>query len=143
MTSADHGELVVRVAVESELGCMEDADGFSFSNELGGVRYGRATTFDLLGYSAPSPTRRTTEGIEIRVPADFLTRAEYPLVVDPIILPFSINPPDLVATYPDIAYDESRQVYGVVLKIGLDGYIVDYKATKELRSKLKKKGNKN
>ena len=108
------GELVVRVAVDSELGCSEDADGFCFANELGGVRYGRATTFDQLGYAAPSPTRRTAGGIEIRVPADFLSEAEYPLTVDPIISPFSTYPPSLVATYPDIAYDETNQVYGVV-----------------------------
>ena len=42
-----------------------------------------------------------------------------------------------------ITIEKARQVYGVVLKAGPERYVVDDKATKELRSKLKKKGNKN
>ena len=108
---AEAGDLVVRIAVETELGWSDGAQGFSFSNDLGGVRYGRAVAFDRLGARSPSPARWVGEELEIRVPADFLERAEYPLTVDPVISPFSIGGPVASSHAADAAYDATHDLY--------------------------------
>ena len=56
------GELVLRIAVETELEGRELPERIEFANERGAVRYGRATTFDAGGRSVAAPTTLTAAG---------------------------------------------------------------------------------
>jgi len=109
------GDLLIRVAVSSDLDCAgEDADGFCFSNELGGVRYGRAVVIDDTGWASTSPTRLVDGTLELEVPADFLARAQYPLTVDPLVSAFTADNSSQSTANPDVAFDETNQAYAVV-----------------------------
>ncbi|MDF1837363.1 MAG: hypothetical protein P1V35_05810, partial [Planctomycetota bacterium] len=86
------GELVLDITVKTELFGSESADGgFTFSNELGEVRYGSATAIDARGQSIQLRQRLTADGIRIVVPKDFVQSAQLPLVVDPILSTHSIT----------------------------------------------------
>lgn len=97
------GELVLRVAVETELWGRETSERLEFSNEHGSVGYGRATAFDAGGASIAAPTTLTADGIEIRVPAEFVAGARFPLVIDPVITTFSVDSTTRDSRFPDVA----------------------------------------
>jgi hypothetical protein len=99
------GELVVRVSAESELAAREIDEGLRFENDLGAVRYGRATAIDASGMSVAAPTSLTSSGIEIRVPAEFVASARLPLVIDPVVSTFTVDTTQIDSFYPDVAYD--------------------------------------
>lgn len=102
------GELVVRIGAETELAPREAADELRFENELGAVRYGRATALDASGASISAPTAFTEHGIEIRVPADFVAQARMPLVIDPVISTFTVDNSTIDSVFPDAAYDSAN-----------------------------------
>jgi hypothetical protein len=115
------GDLVLRLSAESELEKRELSERsgpaaacIEFANELGAVRYGRATAVDAAGHSAPAQTTTTAEGIQIRVASEFVESASFPLTIDPIVSTFSIdtNLPD--AFLPDCTYDYTNQCWLVV-----------------------------
>ena len=121
------GEIVVRISTESELllrAAESAADqgsgqaigdaGLEFANELGAVRYSRATALDASGASAAAPTSIVDGGIEIRVPADFVAAAAMPLVIDPLFLTFSIDTSTKDDFFPDVAYDSGNDRFLVV-----------------------------
>lgn len=108
------GEIVLRIAVESELAGREDPGALVFENALGGVRYGRATALDARGQSTPASTTWTGSGIEIRVPADFVASAHLPLVIDPWVQGFSITWGSLDESLPDVAFDATTGRWIVV-----------------------------
>src|SRR5204862_6794740 len=85
------GEIVVRIATETELDGRETAGGLELANELGSVRYGRATAVDAAGSSVSLSTALTPNGIEIRVPEEFVASARFPLTIDPVISSFVID----------------------------------------------------
>ena len=99
------GDLVVRIAVQADLTPGEAPEGLEYRNDLGTVRYGRATVVDAAGKRASAPTRHAAGGIEIRVPAEFLADAALPLVVDPIVTTYPINVMGIDTYSPDVAYD--------------------------------------
>jgi hypothetical protein len=101
------GELVLRIATTSELEGGQAADGLRFTTALGGVRYGRATALDASGASTSAATSWTGSGIEIRVPAEFVAAARFPLVVDPVVSSFAVDATTLDDFLPDVAYDAS------------------------------------
>ena len=108
------GELVVRIATETELEARTAPDRLEFANERGAVRYGRATALDAAGASVGATTTLTAGKIEIRVPAEFVAAARFPLTIDPIVSTFSIdtNPPN--AFLPDCAFDATTGRWLVV-----------------------------
>lgn len=105
------GELVVQVGVESELAAVPSADSIRFSGAHGSVGYGRATVVDASGASAPAKTRLVDGNIEIRVGADFLAAARFPVTIDPVISTFPIDSSTFDDLHPDVAYDASTDHY--------------------------------
>jgi hypothetical protein len=112
-TLAGRGDLVLRLGTDTDLQRAESTDGLSFANELGGVRYGRATAIDARGASQVLETHVAADGIEIRIPGAFVDSAAFPLTIDPVISTFAIDTttPDDFA--PDVAYDATTDRYMV------------------------------
>ena len=112
-------DLVLTLDVTTELSSREPAEAgcgaaFEWGCDLGSVRYGRATVFDAQGIEAAAPTAHAPGGIEIRVPADFLARATYPLTIDPVISSFSVYAEDTIDLFPDVAFVAGADRYAVV-----------------------------
>jgi hypothetical protein len=106
------GEIVVRIAATSELARRATSEALEFSNELGTVRYGRATVIDAAGVSAPAATTLTDEGIEIRVAASFVEHAQLPLTIDPLVTTFLVNGNlSSSSMLSDVAYDATTASY--------------------------------
>jgi len=108
------GELVLRIAVEGDLAPGEQPEGLEFRSELGAVRYGRATVVDAAGRRASAPTTLAPGGIEIRVPAEFLARAAFPVTVDPLVTTFSVDATAWDTLESDVAYDATTNRMVVV-----------------------------
>jgi hypothetical protein len=83
------GDLVVDLAVVTDL-AVELTDGLLrfVHPELGEVQYGAAIAFDANGRRTDVSRHWTGEGIELRVPAEFVASATLPLTIDPVIATF-------------------------------------------------------
>jgi hypothetical protein len=99
------GELVLTIAWSSELEPSEDEQGFLYSNELGGVRYGRATALDASGRSLALSTELVGDEIVIVVPAAFVAEAQLPLVVDPVVGTFGVDLSSYDDEFSDCVHD--------------------------------------
>ena len=108
------GDLVVRVAVETELASLDTADGLRFSNELGAVGYGRALAYDAGGHETPATTEIDGSSILIRVPAEFLSAATLPVTIDPVISTFPIANTSDDEYAPDVAFSNTSGAFAVV-----------------------------
>jgi hypothetical protein len=109
------GDLVVRIATESELAATNDsAGGVRFDNELGGVRYGRATAIDANGSRLELEEELTGASLAIRVPASFVAHAALPLTIDPVVQTQAITNGPAIDLLPDIAADGINVHYAVV-----------------------------
>jgi hypothetical protein len=105
------GDLELSIAVESELAASESVARIELSGESGAVRYGKATVVDAAGRSASAPTSVAADGIRIRVPAEFLATARFPVTIDPVISTFTIDGSTADDSVPDVAYDASNDRY--------------------------------
>ncbi len=105
------GDLLVRVAVESDLQLSTAGAGFRFSGERGGVNYGAATVIDGAGRSLGLESRLEAGAISIRVPAEYLREARLPLVVDPLITTYGVSLGADSCRGGDPAYDASSGTY--------------------------------
>ena len=97
------GDVVVELAVASDLREDAAAPGLQFGNELGRVDYGSAWLVDGARRVAIE-TRWTGDAIVLTVPA--AARGDGPVVIDPILTSYtysSLSP--LAAMEPDIAFD--------------------------------------
>ena len=99
------GELVLEIAWSSELLASSNSEGFVFSNEHGGVRYGRATALDASGAMLELTSELRDQSIVIHVPADFVQRAQLPLIVDPVVSTFDVDASTFDDQYSDCVYD--------------------------------------
>ncbi len=108
------GELVLHIPIASPLESRECAEGFEFHDELGRVAYGRATAVDARGRSLSAPTTLGEDGITIRVSAEFLAAAAYPLVIDPIVSTLAIDTTSYDNYLADVAYDATYDRWLVV-----------------------------
>ena len=111
------GELVLRLAVESTLEPVAHEGRIAFQSDEGGVRYGAAVAIDAHGARVPAATEIVDGGIEIRVPAEFVAGAAFPLVIDPVITTFTV--PSLISDSmndlaPSVTWDQTYQRYCVV-----------------------------
>jgi hypothetical protein len=107
------GDLVLHIEVATELSRAEKSDGFEFVNERGGMRYSRAVAIDAAGNRSAATTTLVGDAIEIRVPAETIARATFPLTIDPTGYTFNITPPGTLDSNPDIAYDQTNEYYAV------------------------------
>lgn len=108
------GDLVLRIPIASDLVSVETDDGLEFRSDNGRVHYSRAVAVDARGHRTAAATRIENGAITIRVAADVLAAAEFPLVIDPILNAIF---PDLTQddTFSlDTAYDNFNQVWVVV-----------------------------
>ena len=105
------GALAVRVGVETDLAFAAGPDGFEFAHELGRVVYGRATVFDRAGRGLALESERVGDAIEIRVPAEFLATAEFPVTIDPVISTFAVDTTAADDWLPSLAYDVGTNRY--------------------------------
>ena len=120
-TLAVRGELVVRLALASELvGCVT-SEGLRFANELGGVDYSRASAIDSTGRRTSCATLLDGDVIELRVPAEFVAQASLPLTIDPAITGFSVATTTSYEAASDSAYDRSTDTFVVVYEFQWSG----------------------
>jgi hypothetical protein len=110
------GDLVLRLETATELSGRASDGGIAFENERGSVRYGRATAIDASGASVSAATLLTADGIEIRVPADFVSKARMPLTIDPVVSTFSVDHGLSDSYLPDVAYDPATGVFVTVFE---------------------------
>ncbi|MBK7641947.1 MAG: hypothetical protein IPJ19_02680 [Planctomycetes bacterium] len=109
------GDLVVRLAVSTDMQASVDGDSIVFSSADGSVRYSAATVVDANGVSAPASTELDGNSIALRVSAEFLATASFPVTIDPVFSTFGItwNAEPVDSFAPAIAWDESNQRYCV------------------------------
>ena len=108
-------ELVLQIAVESELSVGELPNGLRFQNDRGGLDYTQALVYDATGQERSIPIGWVQGKIELRVPADFMAQAQSPIVVDPIVRTYQIHgefQKDSVS--PDVAYDLDANEFAYV-----------------------------
>ncbi len=112
------GDLVLQLGVTTELEAGYDGGAIVYRSSDGSVRYGAATVIDAHGVRAPAGTELTAAGLQIRVPAEFLASAAFPITIDPVISTFGVawltEPVDSFA--PAIAWDESNQRYCIAFE---------------------------
>jgi hypothetical protein len=108
------GDLVLDLAVATALRGETTADGIRFTGSHDQVTYSQAIAIDADGDRIAVPTTWASGRITIRVPAEFVAQASFPLVVDPVVtaLPVANTTQDLGD--PDVAWDATGQVWGVV-----------------------------
>lgn len=99
------GDLVVELSVETDLERAEDAEGLVLRSDLGFVRYGRAVAIDARGERSDAPTTWLGDRIEIRVPAERVAAARWPLVIDPVIWTFAVDTSSDDHVLPEVACD--------------------------------------
>ncbi len=91
-TLPSRGEIVVTIALETELEARVVDEGLRFENDLGAATYGRALALDASGRTSPMEERLEQGRIQLVVPAEFVASAELPLVIDPYVstMPISV-----------------------------------------------------
>ncbi|MEM1453094.1 MAG: hypothetical protein AAF726_21970 [Planctomycetota bacterium] len=105
------GDLVVRMAIETDLRSEIAGSGFTFTHHRGGVQYGSATAIDGVGRSLSLHQELVEGAIQIRVPQEFIDPSALPLVVDPLITTFGVTNDSRDQIAMDVAYDGSTNIY--------------------------------
>lgn len=120
------GDLVVTIAIGGNAAAhgRQTADGgLCFSQGQGGVDYGALTAIAADGARCPGDVRLVPGAIEWVVPAAFVERASYPLMLDPLVgsnfqvtVPLAGAPgsPFESDVASDLAYDVSTDTYLLV-----------------------------
>lgn len=109
---AGEGDLVVRLALDTELVAQPDGDGLRFATDFGGVRFGGVTGFDADGRRVAGQVRVLAGAagaeLELSLPAAFVSAARYPILLDPEITPiFPLVLSSVECEAPDVSYDAS------------------------------------
>ena len=107
------GDLALQISVGTTLDATQSSDGLRWSNALGAVNYSRAIVVDANGNRTPVLTQQSEGAIEIRVPADVVANAAFPIVIDPVIGTFTVDNSTQDDLNPDIAFDATNKVYEV------------------------------
>ncbi|MBI5362966.1 MAG: hypothetical protein HZA53_07285 [Planctomycetes bacterium] len=116
------GEVVLELAVASELERGEDEQGLVLRGEYGAVRYSRAFVLDASREPAPIATHWSDAGIQLVVPAAIATRARGALVVDPLITTYGVSTNSGASeSQPDVAFDRVAGEQGVVFELPSSG----------------------
>ncbi|MBI5851593.1 MAG: hypothetical protein HZB39_11305, partial [Planctomycetes bacterium] len=116
------GDLVVRLALDTELVARADGDGIRFeASGLGHVTYGGVIAFDAAGRRFAGASRLDGHRIELVVPHAFLAAAQGLVTIDPIIRTISIDGGADDNTVPDVAYERSNDRWLVVYQRTFSG----------------------
>jgi hypothetical protein len=113
---AGQGDLVVRLAVATDLPAADAADGglrWAVAG-IGGVALGAVTGIDADGRRVPGCARRAGTAVELVLPAAFVDGSRYPLVLDPTFGTAIDAFPNADCDFPDAAYDPYTDAYCVV-----------------------------
>jgi hypothetical protein len=105
---AGHGDLVVRLQVQTELAAFPSDGGLRFERpDVGGVGVGAVKGIDAQGHRVDGAVRLAGDVLELMLPGAFVDAASYPLLLDPFIFPITFVAPDLdyEEGAPDVAYD--------------------------------------
>ncbi|QDU68350.1 hypothetical protein [Engelhardtia mirabilis] len=114
------GDLELRLTIGGVLRdrALGTADGgLEFDAGFGGVRYGALTGVDARGRTAPGSVRVEGTQLVLRLAADFVDSASYPMVLDPLIgTRFPVDSSTFDDAEPDVAWDASWGRFLVVWK---------------------------
>ena len=111
---AGRGDLTVALTIDTGLRAMP-GDAVRYRDERGGgVDVGGVTGIDANGARCAGTITRTATGLSLSLPAWFVDRAVYPLVLDPLIGTATEALPNVDSDYPDVAYDAYTDTYCVV-----------------------------
>jgi hypothetical protein len=105
----NQGELVLRIPVASAFEGRSDDAGIEFRGELGRVTYSPAVALDSAGRRASAVTELAGGAITIRVAAEFLQSAVLPLVIDPVIVTYTVDGGAAKALHADVAWHQLYQ----------------------------------
>ena len=108
------GDLVVRVAVETDLAASEVGGEIVFEHpDLGGVTYGAAVVLDAAGRRSAIERSFDGEAITLTVPASFLAGATLPVTIDPPLTAFGNSFGTADDLTVDVCYAGNPGVYYV------------------------------
>ncbi len=107
------GEIVLRIAASSQLVGRDTDTGVAFEGQHDLVTYSRAIAIDANGAQVSAPTSYAGGALTIRVPAEFVASAALPLRIDPWIHAIQVYGSSNDVGEPDVAWDETGQVWGV------------------------------
>jgi hypothetical protein len=107
------GEIVVCMAVDTALAASNGAEGIVFEGPFDRVGYSPAIAIDANGERVAAPTSYAEGALTIRVPAEFVARAALPLRIDPLVSTLQVTTYANDIAEPDVAWDESAQVWAV------------------------------
>jgi hypothetical protein len=110
------GDLVLDVALESELVPRPNGAGWLLAGEHGAVSYGAAFALDAEGRRLDLVTEFTGDGFRFVLPAAFLADASWPIAVDPWIATFNVDGDPKDQLEVDVAYDPTTGEYLVVFE---------------------------
>ncbi len=99
------GELTLTIGIDTELDRQDLGRTLRFANELGHVDYSEAFAIDARGARIELDSSLVDGAIELRVPADFVELAVFPLVVDPFVTAFTVAGGTRHELLPDVSYD--------------------------------------
>lgn len=106
------GELVLELALDTELVGTPKGGGLRFDGPEGGVNYGAAIAFDEAGERVDVPMELDGSSLRLVVPASFVEGAVGDITVDPVVDSFTVND-DTTYSYlePDVTYDRTNNVF--------------------------------
>lgn len=107
------GDLVVTLAVETELEARVDGTGLAFDGPHGGVSYGEVFVIDSAGRRFTTPATLGSDSLSIRVPRSFLDDASFPVAIDPLIATNTLDSSGQEQRHPDIAWDPVSNIFTV------------------------------
>ncbi|MEO6596332.1 MAG: hypothetical protein ABIP94_16405 [Planctomycetota bacterium] len=108
------GELVLELATTTSLHGETTSDGIHFRGPFADVHYAQAVAIEGNGARVVVPTTFANGHVTIRVPGDFVAHAAMPLVIDPLVSSIAVYNSTNDVGDPDIAWDETGQVWAVV-----------------------------
>lgn len=108
------GDLVLNVAVATDLAAVPGHGAIRFENALGSVEYGAAIAIDADGRRFPMSSTWNEGSIELRLDHALLASARFPLVVDPVVSTFAVDASFTDDFGPDTAYEAGTDSYIVV-----------------------------
>jgi hypothetical protein len=127
---AGSGDLFVRYRLDSSMPAMAAAEGLAFHLPgVGGVGIGGVTGIDALGQQVPGSLHLDGSVLELRLPAEFVDRAKFPLVLDPLIgTQFAAAAGGYDDLESSVAYDAANSLYLVAFRRVFSAVAADIRA---------------
>lgn len=82
----NRGAIAVDVRIATELQATPIDGGLRFANEFGHVDYTHAIAVDGAGARLALPIVWTGEAVHLEIPAEFVAKAQLPIVIDPLLM---------------------------------------------------------